>query len=118
MFEEIKLFIPYSLNTLIRKKEEAEEHFTMEDYEKIQNSIRNLHKKQNALQKKIKEQQNLIANMSKKEEKYQTFQHLFENTEERNISYHKMMLFLITLIFLLIICIVSYFIYHRMKLLF
>jgi hypothetical protein len=114
MFEEVNLFVPYiSHIPYIKPKEVINEHFTNEEYETIQNTIRLLREKQSKLNNQIQEQMNHISNMSNKQEKYNTFYHLFENTEERNQSYHKMMLFLITLIILLIISIVYYFIYFN-----
>ncbi len=114
MFEEIDLCIPYiPFLSKIECKEKKYEHFSNEDYEALQSTLQSLRAKQNELNQKIEEQRNKVSNMSDKREKYNTFHHLFENTEERNESYYKMILFMVTLIIILILCIVSYFIYRK-----
>jgi hypothetical protein len=113
-FGENDLLIPIHPEiALIDEKSEKEnmEHFTEEDYQKVQSTLQKLKEKQIILNDKIKSRQDYVITMDEKYNKYKTFYHMFENTDQRNQSYVKMVLFLITIIFALILLIVSYFIY-------
>ncbi len=91
------------------------EHFSEDDYEKIKSTLQLLKTKQKELDKQIEERKKSASSINEKYNEYRTFYHMFTNNEERNQSYFKMLLFLITLICILILLIVSYFIYTSQK---
>ncbi len=114
-FIEEDLLIPIRHSLSLITPHSDVEHFTEDDYVKIQDTLQKLKEKQNALDNQIKSRQDYVSTMDEKYNKYTTFYHMFENTEERNQSYVKMLLFLSTIIFILILLIVSYFIYHKSR---
>ncbi len=114
MFDENKLLIPLkeilglSLIPNIKEKE-IFEHFTEEDYKKINDKIKGLKEFNQSILNKIKKKEEDLKKLETKNDAYQTFIHMFDNIQERNESYYKTLLLLITIIFILILCIVSYY---------
>lgn len=117
-FIESELLIPFkeikkiSLIPNIEKKENIE-HFTEEDYKKINENIKSLKTFNDSIMKKIKEKEENLKNIETKNDSYNTFIHMFDNIQERNQTYYKTLMLLITLIFILILCIISYYIYYK-----
>lgn len=99
--------------SLIPSVEETQEHFTEEDYKKINKNIKNLKNFNNKIISKIKEKEETLQNIETNKDVYSTFIHMFDNVQQRNESYYKTLLLLITLIFILILCIISYYIYYK-----
>ena len=114
-FKEEDLLIPIHHNIPLIESCTNIEHFTEDDFVKVQSTLKKLKEKQSALDNQIKSRQDYVSTMDEKYNKYTTFYHMFENTEERNQSYLKLLLFLSTIIFILILLIVSYFIYHKRR---
>ncbi len=118
MFYETNLLIPIkdvfniSLIPNIKEKDKVE-HFTEEDYKKINNKIKGLKDFNDKIKEKIKENQENLKNIESKNDAYSTFIHMFDNIQERNESYYKTLLLLITIIFILILSIISYYIYYK-----
>ncbi len=102
-FQEQDLWIKTEVSTPLV------EHFTEDEYEKIQKTLYALKEKQLQLHSEIQDREKYVSTMEDKYNQYQTFYHMFENTEERNQSYHKMIFFLVTLLFLLLLFILFYF---------
>jgi hypothetical protein len=114
-FIESELLIPsrnLSLIPNIEKKEKIE-HFTEEDYKKINENIKSLKTFNDSIMKKIKQKEENLKNIETKNDSYNTFIHMFDNIQERNQTYYKTLMLLITLIFILILCIISYYIYYK-----
>jgi chromosome segregation ATPase len=110
-FDEKELWIQVkpSISTIPPKKRELFEHFEESDYENIQKKIQALKEKQESLNQQIEERKKNASTMESKKSEYETFYHMLENGEERNQSYVKTLLFLITLIILLLLLILFYF---------
>lgn len=117
-FIESNLLIPLkeikniSLIPNVEEKSKPE-HFTEEDYKKINENIKSLKTINNSIIQKIKEKEENLKNLETKNDTYDTFIHMFDNIQQRNESYYKALLLLITLIFVLILCIISYYIYYK-----
>ncbi len=111
-FIESNLLIPMKNISLIPSKEEKE-HFTEDDYKRINEQIKTLKNFNNSIIQKINENKVNLQNIETKNDTYQTFIHMFDNIQERNESYYKSLMLIITLIFILILCIISYYIYYR-----
>ncbi len=107
IFEPIISLIP---NVKIKEKME---HFTEEDYKKINENIKSLKEFNNSIVEKIKENEENLKNIESKNDAYDTFIHMFDNIQERNETYYKTLMLLITIIFILILCIISYYIYYK-----
>ncbi len=113
-FIESNLLIPFRNISLIPNlNNKINEHFTEEDYYKINENIKSLKKFNESVLNKIKEKEENLKNIETKNDAYNTFIHMFDNIQERNESYYKTLLLLITFIFILILCIISYYIYYK-----
>lgn len=91
------------------------EHFTEEDYKKINENIKTLKDFNNSIIQKIEENEENLKKIENKSNAYDTFIHMFDNIQERNETYYKTLMLLITLIFILILCIISYYIYYKKR---
>lgn len=117
-FIESNLLIPLqeikniSLIPDIKSKEKIE-HFTEEDYKKINENIKKLKDFNESILKKIEKNKENLKNIENKSDAYDTFIHMFDNIQDRNESYYKTLMILITFIFILILCILSYYIYYK-----
>lgn len=95
------------------KSKEKMEHFTEEDYKKINEDIKKMKNFNETILEKIKKNKENLKNIENKSNAYDTFIHMFDNIQERNESYYKTLMMLITIIFILILCILSYYIYYK-----
>ncbi len=114
-FIESNLLIPIKeiKNLSLIPLKEEHEHFTEKDYKKINEKIKSLKEFNNNIIEKIKENQENLKNIESKNDAYDTFIHMFDNIQERNETYYKTLMLLITIIFILILCILSYYIYYK-----
>lgn len=116
-FIENELLIPIkniSLIPLIKKEVEyIQENFTESDYNKINEKLKSLKEFNDTIVEKINKKKESLNELNEKNDAYSTFIHMFDNIQERNETYYKTLMLLITLIFILILSIVSYYIYSR-----
>jgi hypothetical protein len=114
-FIENNLLIPLNeiKNISIIPNKDKIEHFTEDDYKKINEDIKKLRDFNTSLIQKIKENEDNLKNIENQSNAYNTFIHMFDNIQSRNESYYKTLMLLITLIFILILCIISYYIYYK-----
>ena len=114
LFWEVDLLIPLPENLprlVWRENEEMIEPFTEIDYKNIQVKIQELQKKNDEIQEKIKTRDSYVVMMDEQEAKYKTFYQMFENNQERNQSYYKMFLSMVTMVLFLVIVVAIY--YYR-----
>jgi hypothetical protein len=87
------------------------EAFTEADYKELQDKIKALNAKNDEIQKKITTRDSYVAMMDEQEAKYKTFYQMFENNQERNQSYYKTFLSMLSMVLFLVIIVAIY--YHR-----
>jgi hypothetical protein len=85
------------------------ERFTESDYKDLQEKIKGLQKKNDDIQAKIANRDSYITMMDEQETKYKTFYQMFENGQERNDSYYKMFLSMISMVLFLVIIVAIYY---------
>ncbi len=108
--------IPERLPALVwsegsRPEGEIIERFTEEDYKTLQEKIKELQKKNDDIQSKITMRDSYVKMMDEQEAKYKTFYQMLENGQERNDSYYKMFLSMVSMVLFLVIIVAFY--YHR-----
>lgn len=115
---DMMILIPEKLPALVwsessnsRPEGEIIERFTEEDYKTLQEKIKELQKKNDSIQTKITTRDSYVAMMDEQEVKYKTFYQMLENGQERNDSYYKMFLSMVSMVLLLVIIVAIY--YHR-----
>ncbi len=114
-FNESNLLIPYKNVSLIEDKKEKVEHFTEDDYNKINKKLQSLKEWNDTIIEKIKLKEENLNKIKENNDHYRTFIHMFDNIQERNETYYKTLMLLITLIFILILSIISYYIYYKQR---
>ncbi len=113
-FIENNLLIPIKNISLIPEiNKSSYEHFTEEDYKKINDKIKKLQDFNKDVLDKIKLREDNLNKLNENNDAYNTFIHMFDNIQERNETYYKTLMLLITLIFILILSIISYYIYYK-----
>ncbi len=87
------------------------EAFTEADYKELQDKIKALKAKNDEIQKKITTRDSYVTMLDEQEAKYKTFYQMFENNQERNQSYYKTFLSMLSMVLFLVIIVAIY--YHR-----